>query len=287
MQALPTPWRDRDGTVSPVRAFLLLALAAPAVALALTWALAGLGPRPFTVAIHETGLWSMRLLLVALLVTPVRQVLRLPQLVPLRRMIGVAAFAYAVVHVILYLADLKWDMAKLLSEMLLRAYLTVGLIATLMMAALAATSFDGMVRRLGGRAWRALHRLAYPAMALAVVHFLMHSKLDVVEAALMGGGFAWAMLYRAVAPKGAAPSLPVLILLAPAAAVVTAAGEALWIGTFTGLSGWAILQANLDVAFGLRPALWVGLAALLAPALRLTVASRGRGYRSNVAVASR
>ena len=116
----------------------------------LSLSLGWLEPRPFNEAIHQFGLWTIRLIFLALAVTPLRQILQWPRLILVRRMIGVAAFAYAITHLTLYTADQMFDLAKVASEIVHRIYLTIGFTAVLGLSALAATSTDGMIRRLGG-----------------------------------------------------------------------------------------------------------------------------------------
>jgi sulfoxide reductase heme-binding subunit YedZ len=120
---------------------------------------------------------------------------------------------------------------------------------------------------------------------LALVHFTLQSKADVTEPMLMAGLFAWLMGYRAIAPAGAAPGVVALAGLAVFAAGFTAAVEFAWYGLATGIDPWRVLAANLDVAFGLRPALWVGVAGVGAVALRLLAGLRKprRGARAGLA----
>ncbi len=262
------PWRDRTGAFSPFKAVVFAALFLPALLLAEAAWTATLGPKPWQAATHDSGTWAIRLLLLSLAVTPARQILRQARIAELRRMIGVACFAYVMLHLVIYAGDLAFDWLKVASEILRRIYLTIGFVALLGLAALAATSTDGAVQRLGGPGWRRLHRLAYPITALALVHFTLQSKADVTEPMLMAGLFAWLMGYRLVAPQGGAPSLPVLLGLVVASAAATAGIEFAWYALATGINPWRVLEANLDVTFGLRPALWVGVAGLGAAALR-------------------
>lgn len=269
------PWRDRSGAFSPLKALTFAGLFLPALWLAADAWQAGLGPKPWQAATHEAGTWAIRLLLLSLAVTPARQVLRQARIAELRRMIGVSCFVYAGLHLVLYAGDLAFDWVRVGSEILQRIYLTIGFVALLGLAALAATSTDRAVRALGGQGWRRLHRLAYPIAALALVHFTLQSKADVTEPMLMAGLFAWLMGYRAAAPEGSAPGVGTMLVLALAAAAATAGMEAAWYGLATGIDPWRVLAANLDVAFGLRPALWVGLTGLGAAGLR-ALPRRGR-----------
>ena len=85
---------------------------------------------------------------------------------------------------------------------------------------------------------------------------------------LMAGLFAWLMGYRAIAPQGGAPSVLAMLGLAVGAAVAAAGIEFAWYGLATGIDPWRVLEANLDVTFGPRPAVWVGIAGLAAAGLR-------------------
>ncbi|HEX5281488.1 MAG TPA: protein-methionine-sulfoxide reductase heme-binding subunit MsrQ [Micropepsaceae bacterium] len=189
-------WRDRRGRFSPVRAATLALLIAPAVALVWFSIQHDLGPRPRTEAIHEVGLWSVRFLLLTLFVTPIRRIARYAPLVDVRRMLGVGCYAYIALHLVLYIADQTFNIGTVVSEIVLRYYLTIGFTAWVGLAVLAATSNDYMVRRLGGLRWRKLHRLVFPVAVLGSVHYFMQSKLEVFEPTVVGGIFIWLMLYR-------------------------------------------------------------------------------------------
>jgi sulfoxide reductase heme-binding subunit YedZ len=189
-------------------------------------------------------------------------------------MVGVACFAYALLHLGLYAGDNGFDLVKVGSEIIRRIYLTIGFVALAGLAMLAATSTDAMLRRMGGASWRRLHRLVYPLAALTLVHFTLQSKADVTEPMLMAGLFAWLMGYRVIAPAGGAPGMAGLLGLAVFAAGATAAVEFGWYALATGIDPWRVLAANLDVAFGLRPALWVGVAGMVAAAARLLAGTR-------------
>ncbi|MEI9985970.1 MAG: ferric reductase-like transmembrane domain-containing protein [Aliidongia sp.] len=145
------PWQERNGRFSPLKAACFAALFVPALWVLGQALLGDLGPRPVTEAIHELGLWTIRLLFLALAITPLRLAWRWPQLILLRRMIGVAVFCYALAHVSGYVVDQGFDLAKVLSEIVSRIYLTIGAVAVLALVPLAVTSTDGMIRRLGAR----------------------------------------------------------------------------------------------------------------------------------------
>lgn len=194
-------------------------------------------------------------------------------------MIGVAAFGYALAHFLFYALDKSLQWGVIAGEIALRYYLTIGFAGLLVLLALAATSTDGMMRRLGGKRWIALHRLVYAAGALAVVHFFIQSKADVTEPFAMGGFFAWLMLYRLAARRGPV-ALPTLLALAALACILTAGAETLYYHLKSGADILRILGANLSPDIGVRPAWLVvgaGLAmALLAFARAFTGAARRR-----------
>src|SRR5438067_12734694 len=142
------PWFDYSRRLSPLKLAVFIALFVPGLWTAVFFAAGWLGPRPYTEAIHMVGLWMLRFLFIALAITPLRQIVQWPRLILVRRIVGVGAFAYGLAHITLYVADLKFDVAKAASEIALRIYLTIGFAALLGLAALAATSTDAMVRRL-------------------------------------------------------------------------------------------------------------------------------------------
>lgn len=134
------PWHDYGGRVSPLKLAVFLALFVPAGWVVLAYACGLLGARPLNEAIHQLGLWTIRLIFLALAVTPLRQILQWPRLLVVRRMIGVAAFAYVLMHFSLYVVSQAFDLGKVASEIALRIYLTIGFTALLSLAALAATA---------------------------------------------------------------------------------------------------------------------------------------------------
>ncbi len=269
-----SPWLDRSGQVSPFKSAVFALLFLPGMYVA--WQLATHAyARPYILANHDLGLWAIRLLFVSLAVTPFRQSLGLPKLILVRRMIGVAAFCYALAHFLFYAFDQSLRVWVIVREIALRYYLTIGFAGLLILVALAATSTDGMVRRLGGKKWAALHRLVYVVGGLAVVHFFIQSKADVTEPFVMGGMFLWLMLWRMLWRRGwlqqGIGSIVVLILLAAVGAAASAGAEALYYHLKTGVDMTRVLATNFAFGIGLRPA-WVvggaGLAVTVGAALR-------------------
>jgi len=264
------PWLDRAGRVSAFKTLVLGLLSLPGLYVA--WQLVTHAyARPYILANHDLGLWAIRLLFVTLAITPFRQSLGLPKLIVVRRMIGVAAFCYALTHFLFYTFDQSLKIWIVAREIALRYYLTIGFVGLLILLALAITSTDGMVRRLGGKKWAALHRLVYGAGALAVVHFFIQSKADVTEPFIMGGILLWLMAWRVVARRGllqrGAGSVAILVLLAVAAAGASAGAEAFYYHFKTGVDLSRVLATNWSLGIGLRPAWVVGAAGLAVPLL--------------------
>ncbi len=274
------PWQDYSGRTSPLKLAVFAALFAPALWTALSFAMGWLQPQPFTAAIREIGLWTIRLIFIALAITPLRSILNWPRLILVRRMIGVAAFAYAITHLSLYTADQMFDLAKVASEIVHRIYLTIGFSAVISLAALAATSTDGMIRRLGPRTWQRLHRLVYLIALLAVVHYCMQSKLDLWEPTIMAGIYGWLMGYRLSSSRSPAAvrgrlSIVWLGLLGVAAAVLTALGETAYFWVAFGVDPMRVIAANWSLVTGVRPAAVVfglALAVMAAGAARALIA---------------
>jgi len=157
-----------------------------------------LGADPVKKLEHECGKTALNLLLLTLAVTPVRTLLHLPQLLRLRRMLGLFAFFYAVLHFTVYLVlDLELNFSTLGADIAKRPYITIGFTALMLLIPLAATSTNGMMRRLGKR-WQSLHRLVYVIAILGVWHFYWQVKRDVREPLVYAGILAALLLYRLV-----------------------------------------------------------------------------------------
>jgi len=165
---------------------------------AVGWAGWDLGANPVETLTHTTGLWALRFLLASLAVTPLRHALRAPWLAPLRRTLGLWAFTYAALHLAIWLVlDLDLEPGNLLEEVAKRPFVTLGLAAFLLLLPLALTSTRGWQRRLGRR-WLKLHRLAYVAAFLAVLHFLWLVKADWLEPGLYAAALALLLGLRRV-----------------------------------------------------------------------------------------
>lgn len=263
------PWRDPTGKISPLKIVTLVLVTLPGLYLALAWQQGALGARYVTEAERELGTWTIRLLLLSLAVTPARFVLDWPRVVLLRRMIGVTTACYVLIHLSVYALDQKWRIDVVASEIVLRFYLTIGFIALSLLVALAVSSTDAAMRRMG-RSWKVLHRLIYFVAVLGLLHYLLQSKSDISSAAVAVGWFAWLMLWRAL-PRAWRGNLWVLPPLAIAAALLTAGIEAMWYASVSHSDPMRVLAANLDISYEFRPAVQVaiwGLAVFAVAGLR-------------------
>lgn len=176
-----------------------LAGALPAALLIAAVAGNRLGVDPVKALEHELGLWALRFLLASLAVTPLMRLgLRLMKF---RRALGLLGFVYVLAHFAVWIAldmGLRWG--QIAEDLWKRPYIVVGFAGLLMLIPLAVTSSDGALRRMGAAAWRRLHRLAYPAIALGAVHFVMIGKVWTAESliylAITGGLLAVRLLPR-------------------------------------------------------------------------------------------
>ena len=246
------PWTDRRGRFHPLRAAVFVLLLVPATWLAWRWSNGGLGPQPVNAAIHSTGYAAVWTLLASLAVTPAKSLLNLPNLIVVRRMLGNGALLYAVAHLVLYCMDEKWQAWTIVSEIVLRFYLTIGFVALLGLLVLGATSTDGWIRAMG-RNWKRLHRLSYVLAVLVLAHYVLQTKLDVSQAMLAIGVFVWFMLWRAL-PAGREADWPVLLGLSLVAAAATLGTEYLWYDLATRVHATKVVLGEFDIQYGLHPA---------------------------------
>lgn len=143
-----------------------------------------------------TGLATIILLLVTLAITPLRKYAHWSELIRLRRMLGLFAFFYVFLHAVTYFVfDQSLSLSLIWSDTVKHPRIAVGFVAFLLLIPLAVTSTDKMIRRLGKR-WGKLHRLAYLATALGVLHYLMVQKLDITKGTIYLVAFAALMLFR-------------------------------------------------------------------------------------------
>jgi len=131
-----------------------------------------LGPNPAEALIRASGDWALRGLWIALSVTPLRVLTGMPALARFRRMLGLFAFFYALLHLLCYAwLDMGFDVPEIARDIAKRPFILVGMLTFALLLLLAATSFNRAIRWLGGKRWQALHRTVYVASALALLHF--------------------------------------------------------------------------------------------------------------------
>ena len=225
--------------------------------------------------IHRAGFWALVFLGVTLAVTPFRRIFRYGNLIDVRRMLGVGTFCYIAAHLALFFADQSYSVEKFIHEITHRVYLIVGAVAWIGLAALAATSTDGMVRRLGGMRWRRLHQAIYAIALLALIHYFQQTKADVTVPTFAAGLFLWLIAYRVLAWWQGSSELSTLslFLLAIGVSVATFLGEAIGIAIAFHVSPMRVLGTIFDFDAGIRPG-WQVLAAGLAVTLVDAVMSR-------------
>ncbi len=247
-------WNDRQGRLSPLKATTLLVAIAPAVVIAYWFYTGALQPLSVKIALRLIGDWAVRFLVLTLALTPLQRMLNYTKIALIRRMLGVTSFAYALTHFTLYIVSVKFDLGFLVSEIIHRFYLTIGFIALLGLSALAATSFDSAVRKLGQN-WKRLHRISYGLAVLGLFHYFLQSKIDVASATWTAGLFILAMVLRVMIWRRITLTPVKIIIAAGIACLLTAALEYAWYGLATGIKPMRVFMANFSVAHGLRPAL--------------------------------
>lgn len=139
-----------------------------------------LGADPVAFVEHATGDWILRFLVITLAITPLRKLLRLPQLIRFRRMLGLFAFFYACLHFSTWaILDRGLSWTDMLQDVAKRPYITVGFTGFVLLIPLAITSTSGWIRRLGGKRWQLLHRAIYFSAVAGVIHYYWLVKSDV------------------------------------------------------------------------------------------------------------
>ena len=141
-----------------------------------------MGANPIEKITHRTGYWALVFLVITLGITPLRRLTGWLWLVRLRRLLGLFAFFYASLHFLTYLVlDQFFDWTSIVKDIVKRPYITIGFLAFVLLIPLAITSNDRLIRLLGGKRWRLLHRLIYPIAIAGVLHFWWLVKKDITE----------------------------------------------------------------------------------------------------------
>jgi methionine sulfoxide reductase heme-binding subunit len=201
-----TPAQTRSSARAGTWRWQLAVIALACCPLAYTlWQLATLPvTNPSQLLQRSLGLWALRLLLITLAITPLVRWTRWYRLVPLRRTLGLASFAYACAHLGVYLwLDMGFDLREMAFDVAKRPFIVIGALIFLCLVPLAATSTTAAQRALGARRWKALHRLVYVAVLLAAVHYVMATKVA-LTAPLLHAAAALALLGLRSLPRRAA-----------------------------------------------------------------------------------
>lgn len=182
MASPPRPWLNPALAVGGLSPLLMLAVQGPR---------GDLGPNAIEAALHQTGLLALVLLLASLACTPLRLVFQWTWPARVRRTLGLLAFTYVAAHFLVYaVLDQGLALGAIVEDIGKRPFITVGFLALVLLVPLAVTSTKAWVRRLGFPRWQRLHRLAYVAAVLGVVHFVWRVKKDVTEPAIYGAVLA-------------------------------------------------------------------------------------------------
>jgi len=167
-----------------------------------------LSANPIEYITHWTGDWTLRFLVITLAITPLRKLLRWPDLVKVRRMIGLFAFFYGCLHLTTYLwLDKFFAWGEIVKDIAKRPFITAGFAAFIVLLPLAITSTAGWIRRLGGKRWQLLHRLIYFSAVAGVVHYYWLVKSDVRKPVFYGALVAVLLAYRAVVALRRSPGV--------------------------------------------------------------------------------
>jgi methionine sulfoxide reductase heme-binding subunit len=184
-------------TITWVRAAAFGGALLPAIWLVIAFLRDDLTANPIEYITRHTGFWALILLVVTLSVTPLRRVTGWNAVIKLRRMLGLFAFFYATLHLLVWVVlDKFFDFAWMLEDVAERRFITMGMLTWVMLLPLAVTSTKGMIRRLGRR-WQTLHRLSYVAGVTGVVHFWWLVKADIFEPQMVALALSVLLGFRA------------------------------------------------------------------------------------------
>jgi DMSO/TMAO reductase YedYZ heme-binding membrane subunit len=171
-----------------------------------------LGANPVNYAIRTTGMLSLVFLLLSLCITPMFKITKASGLMPLRKTFGLLAFFHTLLHFVLFVQfDRVGNLSDAFEEISLRSYLTVGFFSLILMVPLAVTSTTRMIKRLGGKNWKRLHKLAYVSAIAGVLHFTMLVKADLTRPLIAIGILSFLFAYRLLASNPQIARKPTLV----------------------------------------------------------------------------
>jgi methionine sulfoxide reductase heme-binding subunit len=270
------PWQDRNRRFSWLKASAFVLMLFPAIR---TVYLIFAGDYGTIIAMalgsltYWSGVWATVIMLMALAVTPALTILRWPALVDVRRMIGVSALVYTIVHIIFYFGLRQWNFPTIANEMMIRATLIVATLSTIGLIVLGATSLDAAIRYMGARNWQRLHNTNYLISGLAILHVVL-ARGTYTEQYMLTGVFAWLMVWRVLAHYKLGADARALLALTAGSAVFTALLEAGYYWSRRGFEPLGTLRLNFSTSvldFDIPPA-WE----VLAFGLAFTLAAAGR-----------
>jgi len=249
------PWQDRQRRFSRLKASTFALMFAPAI-----WVLYqfnngqyGFYPMALGGLTYWSGVWATAVLLLALAVTPAVRIFRWGALIDVRRMIGVAALVYTIVHIVIYFALRLWNFAFIANELVTRATLVAATLSTIGMIALGATSLDAAIRYMGAKNWQRLHNWVYAVNALAIIHVVI-SRGTAPEQYMLAGVFLWLMVWRVLDRYQLGADAKALAILTVGSALFTAFLEALWVWGRRGYEIAWTLGNNFTLDLGVPPA---------------------------------
>ena len=189
-----------------IRPLLWALVILPIPGLVVMYFMGALGANPIKEAEKYTGEWVLRLLAGSLAVTPLMRLTHWGWLITQRRFLGLAALYWALGHLSVYIGlDMFFDLNDMITDVLKHLYITVGMLAVLLLVPLAITSTKGWIKRLGGRRWNMLHRLVYVSAVAGCIHYIWGVKKDIEEPLMYLAAFVVLFALRFVLPKGAKP----------------------------------------------------------------------------------
>lgn len=182
--------------LTPIKVLLFMALLIPLGLIVFDGFQNNLTADPIEELTHRTGIWALRILLITLSMTPLKAITGSFVFIRVRRMLGLFAFFYTSLHLIIYVwLDLGLDWAHFLEDIIERTFITVGMLAWILMLPMAITSNSRMVRKLG-QSWKRLHQVIYLVICLSCLHFIWLVKSDITEPLIYTGIGLSLLLFR-------------------------------------------------------------------------------------------
>jgi sulfoxide reductase heme-binding subunit YedZ len=224
---LAWPWQARNGKISWLKTSAFILLLAPAIRFTYQVSVGEFGTPGLSAMVYWSGVWAMAILLFALSVSPIAKIFRWPAIIDVRRMAGVTALVYTLVHALIFFAFLSWDISLIFKETVSRWSPIVALLSTAGLIVLGSTSFDAAVQRMGARRWQGLHNTVYVTSALAIGHVVLVRGVY-PEQFVLTGIFLWLIIWRMLNRYNLGTELKSLMFLTVGSSLVTGGLEAIW-----------------------------------------------------------